>query len=68
MSEGKDQVKGLWFPDGNLIISIGDHVCRVHKSVLASHSPVVADMLSVPQPDSADMLDGIPAMTLPYLP
>ncbi|TRM56198.1 hypothetical protein BD626DRAFT_520571 [Schizophyllum amplum] len=60
------KVEDLWFPDGNVIIRIGDRVCRVYRGYLASQSPVMADMFSITQPsEGADMVGEVPAMRLP---
>ncbi|TRM56197.1 hypothetical protein BD626DRAFT_441338 [Schizophyllum amplum] len=60
------KVGDLWFPDGNLLIRVGDRVCRVYQGFLASQSPVMGDMFSFPQPsEGADMVEGVPAVRLP---
>jgi len=67
----------LWFDDGNLIIRtvLSDNraytVCKVHKSVLASHSNVFHDLFDGPQAafDAAsDQYDGLPVIQLPDAP
>ncbi|TFY79927.1 hypothetical protein EWM64_g4088 [Hericium alpestre] len=39
-----------WFDDGNIILSCGNTGFRVHQGVLALHSPVFKDMLTVGNP------------------
>ena len=52
--------------DTNLIIRSSDHVdFRVHKSVLAMASPFFRDLLSLPQPSDAEIVDGLPVVQLP---
>ncbi|KLO06813.1 hypothetical protein SCHPADRAFT_932840 [Schizopora paradoxa] len=34
----------VWYADGNIILATGNHLFRVHKSILAKHSTVFADM------------------------
>ncbi|KDQ60100.1 hypothetical protein JAAARDRAFT_595770 [Jaapia argillacea MUCL 33604] len=62
-----------YFEDGNIVISASTSkrrckVFRVHKSVLAFHSHVFADMFTLPTlPDNTtmEMYDGVPLVHLP---
>ncbi|KAF8482877.1 hypothetical protein DFH94DRAFT_730257 [Russula ochroleuca] len=67
----------LWFDDGNIIIrSILSNknasiACKVHKSILASHSNAFHDLFDGPQTAfdvASDRYDGVPVMDLPDSP
>ena len=52
--------------DANIIVRSSDQVnFRVHKSVLAVSSPFFKDLLSLPQPPDAEIVDGLPVVPLP---
>ena len=56
----------LDLPDANIIVRSSDQVnFRVHKSVLAVSSPFFKDLLSLPQPHDAEIIDGLPVVALP---
>jgi hypothetical protein len=56
----------LDLPDANIIIRSSDQVnFRVHKSVLAVSSPFFKDLLSLPQPPDAEIVDGLQVVALP---
>ncbi|KAJ7033586.1 hypothetical protein C8F04DRAFT_957517 [Mycena alexandri] len=59
------RAEGLWFQDCGLIIRAETTIFRVSRDFLATHSPVFADMLTLPAPDAADMMDGCPFVLLP---
>ena len=53
-------------PDANIMVRSSDQVnLRVHKSVLAMSSPFFKDLLSLPQPPNAEVVDGLPVIALP---
>ena len=53
-------------PDANIMIRSSDQAnLRVHKSVLAMSSPFFKDLLSLPQPPDAEVVDGLPLVALP---
>ncbi|KAH6911815.1 hypothetical protein BKA70DRAFT_1099308 [Coprinopsis sp. MPI-PUGE-AT-0042] len=56
----------FWFEDGNLVLQVEQTQFRVHKSVLARHSPVFRDMSSFSQPPEEDepMVEGCPIVYL----
>ena len=60
-----ETIPDLCFPDGNIVIRVGERVCRVHQSILAANSPVLADMFSVPQPTDGEMYEGLPMISFP---
>jgi BTB/POZ domain len=52
-------------PDANFIIQSSDNInFRIHKSVLALASPFFKNLLSLPQPSDADIVDGLPVIQL----
>lgn len=40
----------FWFADGTISLVASDVEFRVYKGILETHSPVFADMFSLPQP------------------
>jgi hypothetical protein len=53
-------------PEASIIVRSSDKVnFRVHKSVLAMSSPFFKDLLSLPQPPDAEVVDGLPVVALP---
>jgi hypothetical protein len=52
--------------EASIIVRSSDHVnFRLHKSVLAMSSPFFKDLLSLPQPPDAEIVDGLPVVALP---
>ena len=57
---------GLDMPEATIIVRSSDQVnFRVHKLVLAMSSPFFKDLLSLPQPPDAEIVDGLPVVVLP---
>ena len=53
-------------PEASIIVRSSDQVnFRVNKSVLAMSSPFFKDLLSLPQPPDAEVVDGLPVVPLP---
>ena len=53
-------------PEATIIVRSSDQVnFRVHKLVLAMSSPFFKDLLSLPQPPDAEIVDGLPVVVLP---
>ncbi|KZP28189.1 hypothetical protein FIBSPDRAFT_276064 [Athelia psychrophila] len=42
----------IWLDDGNIVIQAQTTQYKVHRSILAAHSPIFRDMFSMPQPPS----------------
>ncbi|KAI1786586.1 hypothetical protein LXA43DRAFT_51311 [Ganoderma leucocontextum] len=52
----------FWFDDGNIVI-IADRTCfRIHRSVLARHSDVLADRLGLEHGPRDNTADGCPVI------
>ena len=57
----------VWYDDGNVVIQTENTVFKVFRGILASNSPVFADMFSVPQPTSVtgpDVYDSCPLIQI----
>ena len=67
-TENSDQSSVPWpldIPDASIIIQSSNRInFRVHKSVLAMNSPIIKDMLSLPQPPDEELIDGLPVVQL----
>lgn len=48
----------FWFLDGNIVIIAGQAAFKVHRGQLERHSDVFNDMLSIPQPQDQELVDG----------
>ncbi|KAF8881404.1 hypothetical protein CPB84DRAFT_1687264, partial [Gymnopilus junonius] len=44
--------------DGSIILHVENTLFRVHKTILANHSEVFADLFTVPQPEGERMVEG----------
>lgn len=55
----------IWFEDGNIVLQTATKRYRVHKGVLATHSSIFKDMLSLPQPvEETEVFEGCPVIHL----
>ena len=54
----------VWFDDGNVILQTRDMQFKVHRGVLAKHSPIFSDLFQIPQPPSEPTVDGCPVVEL----
>nr|GAT55194.1 predicted protein [Mycena chlorophos] len=54
-----------WFDDGNIVLQAEQTQFRVTKSMLAMHSTVFRDMLTIPLPPDEPVVDGCPIVFLP---
>lgn len=61
-----ERAKGLWYPDGNLIIHAGASIFRVFRGILAEKSPVLEGLLSPRSLETFAVLDGCPVLTVSY--
>ncbi|TDL16722.1 hypothetical protein BD410DRAFT_731071 [Rickenella mellea] len=53
----------LWFEDGNIFLATNISIFLVHRGLLSMNSPVFADMLSMPQPETVEIaIDGLPGI------
>ncbi|KAJ6535525.1 hypothetical protein B0H19DRAFT_1004121 [Mycena capillaripes] len=59
------RAEGLWFEDCGLIIQAETTLFRVSRDILAIQSSVFGDMLSLPTPQDAEMMEGCPFVRLP---
>ncbi|TRM63765.1 hypothetical protein BD626DRAFT_401890 [Schizophyllum amplum] len=64
MSGNFTRMPELWFDDGSIILNVQSHLFRVHRAVLALHCAFFRDMASLAQPDSLEMYEGLPLLTL----
>ncbi|KAI5887684.1 uncharacterized protein SCHCODRAFT_02552870 [Schizophyllum commune H4-8] len=59
------RVEDLWFSDGSIVVRVGEQACRIHQSILAANSSVLANILSIPQPKNGETFEGLPMMSFP---
>ncbi|KAI9069835.1 hypothetical protein FKP32DRAFT_1671049 [Trametes sanguinea] len=59
----------VWMQDGNIVLIADKKVAfRVHRGILARHSPVFSDALEIPQPEDVESYDGCPVLGISDLP
>ncbi|KAJ7448988.1 hypothetical protein FB451DRAFT_1102918 [Mycena latifolia] len=68
LADGFERCSDLWFSDCGLIIRAANLLFRLSREMLAARSPVFADMLSFPQPEDTETIDGCPVVSLPDAP
>ncbi|KAJ3532840.1 hypothetical protein NMY22_g7578 [Coprinellus aureogranulatus] len=54
----------LWFEDGSVVLQAENVQFKVHRSILAKHSTVFADLFKVPHPASEPTIEGCPLVHL----
>ena len=55
----------LWFEDGSIVIRAQETLFKVHRSLLALHSPIFTSMFSIPQPCEQELIEGCSVVDLP---
>ena len=54
----------IWFEDGNVVLQAQSTQFRVHRGVLSANSAIFADLFTIPQPASEELVDGCPVVQL----
>ncbi|KAJ7159359.1 hypothetical protein C8R43DRAFT_1234077 [Mycena crocata] len=65
MEEPLHRVENLWFEDGGIVIKAQNTLYRVFRGILEQQSPIFADMFSIPQPQNAETIEGLPVAEIP---
>jgi hypothetical protein len=56
------RVPELWFDDGTLVLQAGSCIYRVYKGLLTMQSPVFLEIISIPQMDKVELMEGCPVI------
>lgn len=48
----------LWFDDGSIIIKVEETLFKVYRGTLMQQSELFRDLLTLPQPNDAETIDG----------
>ncbi|KAJ7061518.1 hypothetical protein C8F01DRAFT_1137654 [Mycena amicta] len=59
------RAESLWFTDGNIVLQAGNTQFKVFHGILSARSIIFHDMLALPQPDDAEVIEGCPLVLLP---
>ncbi|KAJ6504467.1 hypothetical protein DFH09DRAFT_1201212 [Mycena vulgaris] len=59
---GYHRVEDLWFKDGTLVLEAGNALFLIYGGLLARESFIFHDMLAIPQPEDAEVIDGCPVV------
>ena len=54
----------FWFEDGSVVLIAGNIKFKVHRGILARHSLIFQDLLSLPPPSNEQTIDGCPIVEL----
>jgi len=54
----------LWYPDGSIVLVAERRAFRVYHGILLRESTVFSDLLSLPQPEDVNGIDGCPLVKL----
>ena len=56
--------ENLWFEDGTVVLQAEDTLFRVYSGILARHSQFFQSLLTLPQPQNAEVYDGCPLIRM----
>ena len=54
----------FWFSDGNIVLAVDKVLFKVHRGQLERHSEVFQSLFSIPQPQDAPTVEGMPVVEL----
>jgi len=63
-SQGITRDEEFWYPDGSIVLVARGRAFKIYHGLLAQYSEIFQDLLSVPQPESAETIDGRPLVHL----
>ncbi|KAF5340730.1 hypothetical protein D9611_007355 [Ephemerocybe angulata] len=54
----------LWFEDGSVVLQVQDVQFKVHRTIVARHSPIFLDVFAMPHPQDEPTVEGCPVLHL----
>ncbi|KAJ7061566.1 hypothetical protein C8F01DRAFT_987242, partial [Mycena amicta] len=63
-TENVKRAESLWFSDGSIVLQAGNTQFKVFHGILSVRSAIFRDMLALPQPQDAQMVEGCPLVRL----
>lgn len=54
----------VWFADGTIVLEADGTLFKAYSGILAHNCEIFRDLLLVPQPTNAEMVDGVPLVRL----
>lgn len=52
----------FWYSDGSIVLITGAMAFRVYHGILVSESTIFSDLLSLPQPEDVERIEGCPTV------